>query len=259
MLMPQRRLFAAPNVAALYGGANGDANIANVVFLWGSSAEADGSTTFADESTATNKGAGTAVGNAQVDTAFQAFSGGSALFDGTGDYVTWPDHADHDLSNANSDLYTIEFWIKWNQASVSNHYVMGHAGAAGNIGWYLIATAGAANCSIQFSYSSNGNAGGAISTTGSSTQNLALNTWHYITVTKNASGKIRIWRNGTLDASATPADSSIFNSSSTFALGRALNTSTLNAALDEVRITKGVCRFDTDAAIAVPTAKFPRA
>ena len=47
---------------------------------------ADGSTTFTDDGSGARTPA--ATGNAQIDTAQSVFGGASALFDGTGDYVT---------------------------------------------------------------------------------------------------------------------------------------------------------------------------
>lgn len=64
----------------------------------------DASTTFTDESGKT----WTAQGNAQIDTAQSVFGGAAGLFDGTGDYVTTPDHADW------SSWRTIDFRVRFN-------------------------------------------------------------------------------------------------------------------------------------------------
>jgi hypothetical protein len=217
----------------------------------------DGATTTTDESLSPH--AMTFNGNAQIDTAQFKYGASSCLFDGTGDYLSTADSADWDLSDANSDLFTIEFWIR-PHANVSNQRIMGKLPASGNAAWYINSTFTATPSSnISFNYSSDGNLGGSLTTVGNGGTPMALDAWHFIAISKNASGKIRLWVNGTLDACATPASSAIFNSTGALEFGRILGgTANLNAHLDEIRITKGVCRFDTDGSITVPTAAFPR-
>lgn len=69
----------------------------------------DASTTFTDSSASPH--IWTAVGNAQIDTAQSKFGGASGLFDGTGDYITTPDHADFTLGSSN---FTIALWFNCN-------------------------------------------------------------------------------------------------------------------------------------------------
>ena len=75
---------------------------------------ADGSTTFTDDG-ATGHTV-TAVGNAQIDTAQSKMGGASALFDGSGDRLTIPDHADWDFGTAD---WTIEMWVRFNATGSS--------------------------------------------------------------------------------------------------------------------------------------------
>jgi hypothetical protein len=71
----------------------------------------DASTTFLDE---TGK-IWTAAGNAQIDTAQSVFGGASGLFDGTGDIISTPDHANWQLDGgSNSNTWTIDFWVRFN-------------------------------------------------------------------------------------------------------------------------------------------------
>lgn len=67
----------------------------------------DASTVFTDES----EKVWTANGNAQIDIAQYKFGGASGLFDGTGDLIDTPDHADFDVSSGN---FTIDCWIRRN-------------------------------------------------------------------------------------------------------------------------------------------------
>lgn len=218
----------------------------------------NGATTTTDESPSPKTV--TFNGNAQISTATAAFGSSSCLFDGSGDYLSIADSADWDLSDANSDLFTIEFWFR-PHANVSNQRLIGQASSTTNIGWYFNSTfsaTGGQHGQISFNYSPNGTNASVVSV-GNVIQAIALDTWHFVAVSKNASGKIRLWIDGALDSSATPADSSIFNSTAALEIGRLLGaTANLNGNMDEIRITKGVCRYDTDGSIPVPTAAFPR-
>ena len=81
----------------------------------------------------------TASGNAQVDTAQSKFGGASALFDGSGDYLT--------VSPVGTDLYfpagqnvTIEMWIRPNIALQFNpFFALGNARGAssGELSFYI--------------------------------------------------------------------------------------------------------------------------
>ncbi|TGS89471.1 LamG domain-containing protein [Mesorhizobium sp. M3A.F.Ca.ET.174.01.1.1] len=228
-----------------------DPYFSNVVLLLGFEGT-DGATTTTDESPSAHSF--TFNGNAQIDTAQAKIGSSSCLFDGTGDYLSTPDHADWLLSSANSDQFTIEFWIR-PHANLSNQRVMGQAPASGNWAWDINSTFSSGTGTVSFRYTSDG---GTATILGTTAAGMSLDTWYYIAVSKNSSGKIRIWRNGNLDNSTTPANSAMFNSTGAFEIGRNFNQANLNGWLDEIRITKGVCRYDTDGSISVPTAAFPR-
>lgn len=66
----------------------------------------DGSQTFVDNSAGAH--AVSAIANAQVDTVEKKFGSGSALFDGTGDYLEVPDSPDWDYVNGD---FTLDFWV----------------------------------------------------------------------------------------------------------------------------------------------------
>lgn len=90
----------------------------------------DASTVFAD-------GSGkvwTPHGNAQVDTAQYKFGGASGYFDGAGDYLSTPNHADFDFGTGN---WTVETWIRRNGNSPSDAGLLSASQVAGG-GWLLI-------------------------------------------------------------------------------------------------------------------------
>lgn len=70
----------------------------------------DGSVLFKDESGKSL----IALGNAQIDTALSKFGGASGLFDGTGDYLLMPWHADFELAAVD---FTFDFWVKSTQTT----------------------------------------------------------------------------------------------------------------------------------------------
>ena len=66
---------------------------------------ANNSTTFTDE---TGK-VWTRNGDAKISTAQSKFGGASGYFDGTGDYISMPDHADFDFGTGG---FTVDFWVR---------------------------------------------------------------------------------------------------------------------------------------------------
>src|SRR5262245_49789331 len=68
----------------------------------------DGSTIIADTNVGGSAHTWTANGNAQIDTAISKFGGAALLLDGSGDYLSTPDHADFDVG---SGAFTIDFWF----------------------------------------------------------------------------------------------------------------------------------------------------
>lgn len=252
MLLSMGRSF----VTGTGGGGGGpatDPHFANVVLLLGFEG-ADGSTTLTDESPAAH-GAGTASGNAQIDTAAFAFGSSSGLFDGSGDIWSWANHADWRLSAANSDQFTIEFWVRPQGIVSSNLGVIGHS-ASGAYSWQVEI----ASLRPRLVFSTSGSPVGQTFVQNGGATQMSQSVFSHVAIDKDATGKIRIYLNGSLHASATPANSAFFNSSSGLWLGRnnSVDNRYMNGWLDEVRITKGVARYASDAGFTVPTAAYPR-
>jgi hypothetical protein len=95
----------------------------------------DASTSFPDSALGGNAPhTVTAVGNTQVDTAIKKFGTGSALLDGTGDYLTIPDSSDWDLPNEPN--WTIEMYVYWLSQSGVDGILHNH-NSAPNGGWEI--------------------------------------------------------------------------------------------------------------------------
>ncbi|RJT32101.1 LamG domain-containing protein [Mesorhizobium waimense] len=237
-----------------FGGAGGgggpatDPYFANVVLLCGFNGT-DGATTAPDESLSAKTL--TFVGDAQIDTARSKFDGASLLLDGTGDRVTVPDSLDWDLSDANSDQFTVECWI-YPTVGNTTQYLIAQSGNIGNWSWGL----GFSDLTIFFQWSPNGTTPMNSLTYASPT--MSLNAWHHACVDKDATGKIRLYVDGVMRASSTPANSAFFNSTATLQIGAFNAANFFNGSIDEARITKGVARYASDSGFTVPTEAFPR-
>jgi len=96
----------------------------------------DTSTTFTDSSVAAPTHIVTANGNAQVDTAIKKWGTGSALFDGTGDYLSIPDSADWDIAADNTASYTVDWQMLMN-THVGTDYLIEHGDNAGTSRWWI--------------------------------------------------------------------------------------------------------------------------
>ncbi|RWO53689.1 MAG: LamG domain-containing protein [Mesorhizobium sp.] len=230
------------------GGGGGDPHFANVVLLCGFDG-ADGSTTMTDESQA---GRTLSVfGNAQLDTGVAPpFGTSSLLLDGTGDYLTAPDSEDFNFGTGD---FTIEMFVR-TAATANSNYLLVHAGSSGNISYTW-----RCNASNQQDVVWSTNGIGTFNLVGAS-GGVPLTTWKHLCFERSGS-KLRLYADGVMETSSTTIlASALFNSSAVLAIGMRSTSTTngFNGHLKEIRITKGVARYNSDAGFTVPTAAFPR-
>lgn len=177
------------------------------------------------------------VGNAQVSTTQAKFGTTSMYFDGTGDWLTIIDKPE--LRFGTGD-FTIEGWVYLTATGVAYGLV---SKGTSTTGWSVNVTSGN---KLQFSYTSS-NLTGATS--------LASGTWYYFAVVRSgtASGNLKVWLNGSTDATSAGAVNDGFNQTSTMYVGAdRVAGAVLNGYLQDVRITNGYART-----ISTPTAAFP--
>lgn len=233
------------------GGAVTDEHINNVVLLLGFEGS-DGATSTSDESPA-NQGSAVFVNLAQIDTAEKAFGGSSLRCNAASDCITFIDKPGYDLSDANSDQFTIECWVKW-EAQVTRG-ILGQWGVIGNRSWALSLRSGDVD-DLNFGFSTDGTAITDIPTTGGG---ITTGQWYHLCVDKDSTGKIRIYINGVMRGSSTPANSTFHNSTNPLSIGLGQGADgDLDGWIDEVRITKGVARYASDAGFTIPTSAYPR-
>lgn len=225
---PAAMLTAA---AATGGGGGSDPYFAAVVLLCGFEGS-NGSTSFVDESSSAK--ALTAAGNAHIDTSQSKFGVSSLRVDGTGGtYVAAPSSSDWAFGTGD---FTVEYWLYVN--AITSFFTPVSCN-----GWY------ARQSGSTLSYS--------FGTSFSVTNTFSTGQWHHVAVDRVA-GVIRVYKNGVMLQKNT--DTSSMTSTTAMQLGQqGTQTSTvLNGWLDEVRITKGIARYASDAGFSVPTAAFPR-
>ena len=192
----------------------------------------DGSTIFTDERGKT----WTAAGNAQIDTAQSKFGGASGLFDGTGDYIDTPDHADFDVGAGD---FTIDCWLKRATDGV-DHYMYGQNDSGG----------GATNTSLQFKILSINKlqgifcSGGSTLTALSTGSILTTNGWVHVAMVRYGN-TVTLYINGTADGTLDVTGLTCNNSAYKAAIGRPGEYTTLNfnGWIDEFRFSKGIARW----------------
>jgi hypothetical protein len=218
----------------------------------------DGSTGapgFTDESLKLH-GTGSSVPNGgEIDTAQYKFGSSSLVLNGAlSQFLGFPDSPDWHLSAANSDQFTVECWVRFSILSAAVNTIICQSFQPTNYGWNLEALLGG---ELRFRSSADGSTFNVSLV--SSGAAMVVGVWYHVAVDKDSSGKIRIYKNGVPLASITPVDSSIHDCSSPVQIGDNNWFGTpMTGWVDEVRITKGVARYHTDASFTPPTAAFPR-
>lgn len=238
--------------AVVGGGGGSDPNFASVKLLMGFNGAngSTGSPGMTDESSAAH-GTASVTGGTAISTAQAMFGSSSLGCNGSGGAL-YADSPDWRLSAANSDQFTIDMSVRFTSIA-TNIVILSQYSSDGTYSWTI--QIGASN-TLVFGFSPNGTFASGVSVTGPT---LATNTWYQIAVDKDATGKIRLYVGGTMVASATPANSSFFDSAQRLGIGVTdAGGGPLNGFVDELRITKGLARYASDSGYTVATSAFPR-
>jgi len=205
-----------------------DANVSAMLHMDG----ADASTTFTDETGKT----WTANGNAQIDTAQQKFGTASGLFDGTGDYIDTPDHADFDIGSGD---FTIDFWVRRN--AVGLHRICGQGdnlATATTISWAMYFNAGTNTLTGGFNVV-------AVTKAATSTGTVTADgIWHHIAMVRYGN-TMTLYIDGTADGTVDVTGATANNSAYKPTIGRLgeLAGQNYNGWIDEFRFSKGIARW----------------
>ncbi len=199
----------------------------------------DASTTFTDDSVTPHTV--TANGNAQIDTAYKKFGTGSGLFDGTGDYLSIPDHADFDFSGG---IFTVDVWIRptaigntmyiYTQGNSSTYHTNLRIHSTGTLRFNVINTVS------------------IISMTSTST--ISANTWTHVAVVENGDSWY-LFINGILEDSITDTDRTP-NYIGDIIIGAFVDFGNgFDGHIDEFRVSNGTARWTAD--FIPPTIEYP--
>lgn len=190
----------------------------------------DASTTFTDHSASAKTV--TPGGNAQIDTAQSKWGGASALFDGSGDYLSLAASADFAFPLASA--WTVEAWIRPNASTLAALFDTRQSGNTGSTRFIIGLEATTRTIFFEIGGTVVGNTGTA----------PATGAWSFLEMNYNGT-VLRCFLNGTLVWSSTrymDLDTSV-----PLRIGATYSGSAgFNGWIDDVRITKGVCRNTAD-------------
>lgn len=196
----------------------------------------DGSTTFTDSSAVGRSM--TANGNVQIDTAQSKFGGASALFDGSGDYITTASSSDWDFGTGD---FTIDMWVRLNDTSGEKSFFAKAHDTGTGFQFQLNSP------DLQFSFSDGTN---NINLQASWSPSTA--TWYHITLTRSGT-TFRLFSNGTQIGTTTDSDS-ITITSQDVSIGSKDGGKFMDGWIDELRVVKGTAVWTSN--FTSPTAEY---
>lgn len=200
---------------------------------------ADAATSFID--TSLSPVTVTTAGHAQIDTAQFKFGGSSALFDGSGDYLTFPDSADFQVGNGD---FTIDAWIRTAAISGNAQYILADYNGAGSQSSIVI--------DIDHPNWPNKFRAGIMFTDSSyiipvHQTSISANTWYHVAIVRSGPD-VDIYVNGVKGSTTYNAGTKsvrAIQSSGNWSIGRAgdANVFFYNGWIDEFRFSKGIARW----------------
>lgn len=218
----------------------------DVVFMWEAEGANAQNSSLYDATGKLIAGSGTgALSTTQKRLGATSFSVGT----GGGNLVDWS--ADFNIGGTNTTPWTIEFSAyQTSRATWEIMTLWAGGGSTNNSWWIRLQTDG----QIRLLASSTGTTTFSMDVT-STGVDIADAAWADICIEKNASGKIRIYKDGVMKYSTTPANSAFFATvSQLLAFG---NNGNPNGYIDHVRITKNRARYDSDSGYTFVESAWP--
>ena len=214
------------------------ANVSLLLHMDGS----NGSTTFTDSSN--NAVSVTANGNAQISTAQNKFGGSSGSF--SAGHIITPASSLFDFGTGD---FCIEFWCYFNSVASNQRLGGGDLQSGGNFNWAIYTTSSG---QLDY-YLGTGGAGWDIASA-KSIGAISTGQWYHVALVRNGS-TFNGYLNG-VSGSSTTSSASLGANLTNGAFFGTQGSSNYNGYLDDIRITKGIARYNT-ANFTVPTAAFP--
>lgn len=201
----------------------------------------DASTTITDSNAGGSSHTWTAAGNAQIDTAQSKFGGASMLFDGTGDYVSTPDHADFTLGSSD---FTVDFWFRCDDVSGADRYAFGQTDSSLTTATRSV-LGGRLSTDVMFAQVFVGTNTYAVY--GSTVFNSSTNTgWHHYALVRTGD-TLKLFIDGEQEGSSVAIVGSANDSSNEFSVGAfgEYAASRWLGWIEEFRVSVGVARWTT--------------
>jgi len=198
---------------------------------------ADASTSFPD--TGCTVHTATVNGNAQIDTAQSKFGGASGLFDGTGDFLTFPDSADWEF---NENDFTIDLWVRFSSIAFTQPFLCYDKQfcGGGNINWCFSWN----QATAELSFDKFDDPGPTISKAVS--WSPSINIFYHVTVSREGNN-LRFFIDGTQQGATQDVTGVSYNkiAGATLFIGHftdgagCATSEFANGHMDEIRIVKG--------------------
>lgn len=177
-------------------------------------------------------------GNAKISTAQSKFGGSSVLLDGTGDYLTVPNATPLQFSVA---LFQFECWVYRNASGVVHTIA---AKGTASTGWLL-----QINASDKLVWTIN-----TSTVLMTSTSSIPANTWAHVAVTRDGTNVMRMFINGTQEATVT--NSTTYTQTNELVIGADRSYANFfNGYIEDVRIFRDGAKYL--AAFTAPTTELP--
>ena len=194
----------------------------------------NGSTTFTDDG---NIGfSQTANGNVALTTSNKKFGTASADFDGSGDFITVNIGASPNNFVHSSNDFTYEAWV-YSTGSTGAAQVVFQAGTHDAAGEILMKMYSSNTINTEFR-TADGNSVEALYGTA-----LSFNTWHHVAKVRDGN-TLRLYLDGVQVASKAVGGHQTFGVANDLKIGRMPGYSQdWQGQIDEVRISKGICRY----------------
>lgn len=198
---------------------------------------ADASTTFTDESGKV----WTANGNAQLNAASRKFGSAAGQFDGTGDFISTPDHADFTLGSGD---WTFDAWFNCVGPSTTGGNICGQGNAAADAAATSFFLGRNAVNQMVLRVSDGVTVGTLDGIT--SFTNLTNPGWHHIAAVRSGN-TLMLFVDGILENQAA-FTGSVQDSAEVFTIGArsAGGGSMWNGWIDEFRFSKGMARWTSN-------------
>lgn len=209
----------------------------------------DGGTTFTDSNAGGSAHTWTAAGNANTDTGIVKFGTAALLCDGTGDFITTPDHADWALGSSD---FTIDCWFNRASGDGTFRHLCGTADATAGADLAFLMRLSDGNKLQAQIFPSPGDGSGVVDLVG--TTSVTSTGWHHAAFVRSGN-TVYLFLDGTQEDSDT-FSSAVFNPTSVLGVGclGAYTSLHWNGSIDEFRLSVGVARWTAN--FTPPTAEY---